>query len=779
MKRLKILAVVFVALATFACAGSQAFREATEEETLGHWDIAVLKYSRASDLDPANQTYRLALLRAKVKASQVHFEKGKIYRASGAPDLAVVELEQSVVLDPTNKYADTELRKAREEAARLFAERATETKLEGLKRKVRGQRARAPMLEPASDKPINLNFPTAKPIKQIYLALAASAGINVIFDPQLKDDNVAIVLNNIEFQKALETLMRQENHFYKIIDEKTILIAADNQQNRKIYEDLVLRTFYLSNGDLTEVSNAIRSLLQTTRISVNKGENSITLRDTADKVAIAERIVEQNDKQLAEVIVDVELLLINSDKMQDLGLILSSYEVGISLPAPTGSTTNLGAAVPDGQFTWSQLQKLNIGSVSFTVPSGATVRFIKNNTEAEVLAKPQLRISEGQKAQLIIGDKIPIPTTTFNTSTTSGSNIVPITSFQYQDVGIKIDVEPRVHHNKEVTMKLTVEASNLNGFVTVTAGQSQPIIGTRTITSNIRLKDGETNFLAGLLRRDKTATTTTIPFLGDLPIIGRLFTNRSTEFKNQDLLLTLTPHIIRIPDISEEDIIPVYVGTDSNISFQGSPRIESQGGPGPFDLQRQQPPPATRPAQPAPPAGTPGQNLAPPAFPNDAFRPSPPPAQPTPVPQPPPGSASLESTAAASPSASAESSAAVAAAAQQPQAVFSFEPSFVSLAPGQQRSLVLRAAGDTLTSESLVLRFDPEVVAVTRARPILTVTGVIDAQVDRGSVVIQLPAGTPLSGTRAIVEVTVVGVAPGRATLSVDGTGVSAAVEVR
>ena len=348
MKRLKILTVLAAALATFACAGSQSFREANEEEILGHWDIAVLKYSRAADLDPTNESYRLALIRAKVKASQVHFEKGKIYRASGAPDLAVVELEQSVVLDPTNKYADTELRKARDEAARLAAERAGESKLDALKRKMRGQRAHAPLLEPASDKPINLNFPTAKPIKQIYLALAASAGINVIFDPQLKDDNVAIVLNNIEFQKALETLMRQENHFYKIIDEKTILIAADNQQNRKIYEDLVLRTFFLSNGDLTEVSNAIRSLLQTTRISVNKGENSITLRDTADKVAIAERIVEQNDKQLAEVIVDVELLLINSDKMQDLGLILSSYEVGISLPAPTGATTNLGAGGPGG-----------------------------------------------------------------------------------------------------------------------------------------------------------------------------------------------------------------------------------------------------------------------------------------------------------------------------------------------------------------------------------------------------------------------------------------------
>jgi general secretion pathway protein D len=756
---LKVLTILGAALATFACAGSQSFREAREEETLGHWDVAVLKYGRAADLDPTNESYRMALARARSRASQVHFEKGKIYRSSGAPDLAVVELEQAVVLDPTNKYAETELRKAREEAAKLLAERSGETKLEGMKRRARGQKARAPMLEPVSDKPINLNFPTAKPIKQIYLALAASAGINVIFDPQLKDDNISIVLNSIEFQKALETLMRQENHFYKVIDEKTIMIAADNPQNRKTYEDLVLRTFYLSNGDLTDVSNAIRQLLQTTRISVNKAENSITLRDTADKVAIAERIVEQNDKQLAEVIVDVELLLINSDKMQDLGLILSSYSISAALTPPkTG-------------FQWSDLQKLNINSLTFTIPNSATVNFIKNNTQAEVLARPSLRISEGQKAQLIIGDKVPIPTTTFNTGTTVGGNIVPITSFQYQDVGIKIDVEPRVHHNKEVTMKLTVEASNLNGSVTLQAGQSQPIIGTRTITSNIRLKDGETSFLAGLLRRDKTQSTTTIPFLGDIPIIGRLFTNRSTEVKNQDLMLTLTPHIIRIPDISEEDLAPVYVGTDSNISYQGSPRIESPATSGPFDFQRQQPAPARAPA--TQPTGPQPQNLVP-----DAFRPSPPPPQPQ-VPQteirPPGGSASLESTAvSASVSASAET-------APASETVFSFEPAIVSVARGQQVTILLRGAGDTLTRDSIVVTFDPSVAAITRARPVLTVNGVADAHIERGRVIVQLPAGTPLKGTRAIAEITILGVAPGRAILSVEGAGAgaSAAVEVK
>lgn len=761
MKPLKILSLLLLLAAT-GCTGSLAFRDAREEETLGHWDLAVLKYSRALDLDPTNVRYKISLARAKINASRFHFEKGKLYRSAGQPDLAAVELEQGFVLDPTNKYAETELRKAREDAAKAAAERGGESSMQAAKRKTRGMRARAPMLEPASDRPINLNFPQPKPIKQIYQSLASAAGINVIFDPQLKDDNVSIVLTNIDFQKALETLLRQENHFYKTIDEKTMLIAADNPQNRKTYEDLVIRTFFLSNGDVTEVSNALRSLLQTTRISINKAENSITLRDTADKVAIAEKIIEQNDKQLAEVVVDVELLQIDVNKTQDLGLLLSSYASNATLVAPaTPGNNNFGAPVPAGSFTWDQLKQISLRSFGFTIPS-LTYSFLKNNTDAELLAKPQLRISEGQKAQLIIGDKIPIPTTTFNTGTTIGGNIVPVTSFQYQDVGIKIDVEPRVHHNKEITMKLTVEVSNLNGFVTVQAGQNQPIIGTRTISSNIRLKDGETNFLAGLLRNDKSHNTDTIPFLGDIPILGRLFSKKNTTNKTSDLVLTLTPHIIRIPDVTEEDLTPIYVGTDANISFQGTPRIESPAGAGPFDFGRQPPVPRTVPPAATTPAPT---NLVPGGMPSDPFRPAP---RPTP---PPPG--------AAFPRAAQE------VVDSPANLIFDFDPVSLSLAPGQQKWVLVRAAGgQTLSNTSLAIRFDPAVAAAIAVRAILAEGGVADARIESGLILVDIPSTISLSGTQAIAEILLQGIAPGNGALSFEkapaGASLSqATVEVR
>jgi general secretion pathway protein D len=731
------------------CTGSRAYREAREEETLQHWDLAVLKYSRAVQLDPEEPHYKVALARARLKASQFHFEKGKLYRSSSRPELAVVELEQAVLLDPTNQYAEVELRKAREDADKAIAERTGETRLESLKRQVRGARAKMPILEPASDHPINLNFPQPKPVKQIYKALADAAGINVIFDPQLKDENVTIVLTNMEFQRALETLMRQENHFYKVIDDRTILVAADTPANRKTYEDLVIRTFFLSNADVTEVANSLRSLLQTTRISVNKAENSITLRDTADKVAIAERIVEQNDKQLAEVVVDVELLQLNTTKTQDLGVLLSAYESKASLIAP-GGKNDFGADVPEGNFTWDQLKDISIRSFGFTLPS-ITYSFIKNNTDAELLAKPQLRISEGQKAQLVIGDRVPIPTTTFNTGTTVGGNIVPVTSFQYQDVGIKIEVEPRVHHNKEVTLKLTIEVSNLNGFVEVQAGQRQPIIGTRTIASSIRLKDGETNLLAGLFRTDKSATTNSVPFLGDIPILGRLFSKKATTDGQTDLVLTLTPHIIRIPDVTAEDLEPVYVGTDSNISFQNTPRIESPGAQGPFDFSGRSTPPAPRGvAAPNAPVVTPApQILVPGGMPNDPFRPNPRdaiPPQPTPVP---PGTVPQSNQ----------------------SVIFDFDPPSVAIAPGEQRTMIVRATGENASAAGKVeVRFDPAVAAVVAVRPLAVGNGVAEGRVEGNRVILDLPSTLGLTGTQSLAEITIRGIAPGSSKLSFENS---------
>jgi general secretion pathway protein D len=663
-----------------ACSNHSNYRQGEIASQLGHWDDAVLYYMKALNGDPGNITYRADLLRAKIKSSQEHFEKGKEYEKAGVVERAMLEYQQAVQLDPTNQYAQAQLEHAHREYLAEKQGHGVET-IQQMKEKSRGTRPQPPTLNPRSDKPISLEFPQPVSLFSIYRALGDAFGINILFDPNLRDQELAVTLRDVTAQAALETLMRSSGQFYKVMDEHSIIVAADTPQNRRTYEDLVIQTFFLSNAEVKDMLTILRSLIDARKIATNEQLNAIILRDTADKVKVAERIIEANDKSKAEVVVDIELLQINTQRLRDLGVSLSSYSVGQQLSFPSTTATSSGAAggtatttttTPSG-VSLSNLRFINQSNWFLTLPS-FVYNFIKQNTDAQLLAKPQLRISEGEKANLVIGDRVPIPLTTFNTQNAGATGgIVPITSFQYQDVGIKIEIEPRVHHNQEVTLKLKIEVSNLNGSVSGSNGDSQPIIGTRMIDSVIRLQDGETNFLAGLIRTDESNTDKGFPGLSEIPIIGRLFSDKNTQGSRTDVILTLTPHIVRNAEITAEDLLPIWVGTEQNITFRGgSPRVESETNEGPFDTNEGTPeeiqdairrrlqrlPRGLRPGEtgdatgaavgaggnpalsgqaPAPPPG--GVNLVPVAPPASIFQPTTPPATPTPQPdeQPPGG----------------------------------------------------------------------------------------------------------------------------------------------
>jgi general secretion pathway protein D len=565
--------VAVVLLATAGCTSYRAARRAEIATQLGNWDEAVLYYMEALEQDPTNISHRAALLRAQVEASRLHFEKGRQFHEAGVLERALVELQQAVQLDSSNQYAQVELQKVRDEIRTTREARATGVTVEELKERTRGSRPQPPLLNPKSDEPISLEFPEMTPVKSIYQALAKAFGLNVLFDPNLRDQEITITLKDVTAQDALEILMRASGHFYKVVDEQTIIIAADTPQNRRTYEDLVIQVFFLSNADVKDVLTILRSLIGAKQLAMNEQLNAIILRDTADKVKVAERIIETIDKAKAEVVVDVELLQLNTNKIRELGAQLESYSV----------TQALDLGGEDVPLRFSELEFLNANNWTLTIPN-FIYNFVKTNTDAQLLAKPKLRISEGEQARLVIGDRVPIPVTSFNTANTVGGNIVPITSFQYQDVGITIQIQPRIHHNREVTLDLTVEVSQVSGSVSGgTGGASQPIIGTRTIESTIRLKDGETNFLAGLIRSDDADTENGLPGLSEIPVLGRLFSNNRTESRRTDVILTLTPHIVRLPDITEEDLLPIWVGTEANITFRGgSPQVESNIE-GPFD----------------------------------------------------------------------------------------------------------------------------------------------------------------------------------------------------
>ncbi len=621
--------VAAAAIAVAGCTSYQLIRQAERAEASQQWDEAVAHYIDLLDRDPGNVRWRSALLRARMRASQDHFTIGRRYLDAGSPERALVEYERAVELDPTNQYAQVERDKVRDHLA-TAAKNAEPPTLDELKQKARNATAQPPVLNPRSRTPISLDFPQPQSLFAIYRALGKAFGINIMFDPQLRDQDMAIELRDVTAQTALETLMRTAGHFYKVIDEQTILIAQDNQQNRRTYEDLVIQTFYLSNAQVKDAVQLLRSLISSRNLATNEQLNAVTIRDTADKVKIAQKIIETIDKARSEVVVDVELLQVSTSKLRELGVSLSNYQVT--------QTLDLGKDVP---IRVSDLNHLTQNSWALTVPS-IIYDFLKTNSDAQLLAKPQIRITEGEKAKVRIGDQVPLPTTTFNTSNTVGGNVVPITSFTYKDVGINIDLEPRVHHNKEVTLKLQVEVSQITGYQDAGGGQKQPIIGTRLIESTIRLKDGETNFLAGLIRTDESNGETGIPGLSDIPVLGKLFGKTSVDMRRTDLMLTITPHIIRTADVTEEDLLPIWVGTESNMTFRGgSPQIES-GAEGPFEApaesapqEQEKPDGATA----APPAGVNLTPSAPPASPFASPAPEaaePPPAEPV---EPPPAAA--------------------------------------------------------------------------------------------------------------------------------------------
>ncbi|MDX1644961.1 MAG: hypothetical protein R3244_11450 [Thermoanaerobaculia bacterium] len=487
----RLFVVALLTALVVGCASQGTYRMAQLAEQEGDWDQAVVRYLELVEKEPDNISYRAALLRAKIRASQMHFERGKQYRDTGVLDQALIEFQQAVQLDTTNQYAQVELRKVREQLA-AASDGAELRSLAELTEDVR--RRQPPTLSPRSVEPISMDFPEPVSVKSIYRALGKAFGINIIFDPNLRDQEIAITLQDVVAQDALEILMRSAGHFYKVLDEHTILIAADTPQNRRAYEDLVIQTFFLSNAQPKETFNMLRQLVGAKNIATNEELNAIVMRDTADRVKVAERIIATNDKARGEVVVDVELLQINTNKLLDLGVSLSEYQVIQSLePTP---------------IQLSELEFLNQSNWMLTLPS-FIYDFVKNSSGAELLARPQLRISDGEQASLHIGEQVPIPVTTFNTANTIGGNIVPVTSFSYQDVGIRIELETRIHHNQEVTLDIHVEVSQISGNVEGSQGAVQPIIGSKASAGDRRTSTrrvGIRKLLEGCGRKPRSMT---------------------------------------------------------------------------------------------------------------------------------------------------------------------------------------------------------------------------------------------------------------------------------
>jgi general secretion pathway protein D len=545
-------AALFAALLLTGCATTSTYRAGERAERAQDYDLAVVEYAKAVRANPDDRTMRLALDRAKIRASQDHYFRGRRLAAAERHEDALVELQLAAELNPAAADVDTALREARRKLrTKLAVSREGKTELQAL---IERSQDLAP---PGLDLPVAVKLPDSLVFsnassRMVFMALGRLAGVSLVFDPAFRDAPISLDLRNLSLEEALESVTASTRTFYRVTARQTITIIPDTPPKRREYEELIVRTFYLSNADLKEVIDLLRVVLDVRQISPITATNAIALKDTPERIAAAGRLIAAIDKARPEVVIDVELLEVDRFRLRDYGLELASSG---EVPGVAGSAT----IVPADQ-TLQSLRSLTQANIALSGLPGLYYRLLKNDSNTRTLANPQLRTSEGLTAQARFGERVPVPVTQFAPIATGGVNQQPITSFQYEPIGVNIDITPRTHHDDEVSLALKVSVSNQSG----TGFGGLPTFGNREVTTTIRLKDGETNMLAGLIRDDERTTLSGTPGLSDLPIIGRLFASQHKEARQTDIILTLTPHIVRVLDLSESDLRPLRLGRDAS-----------------------------------------------------------------------------------------------------------------------------------------------------------------------------------------------------------------------
>jgi len=605
-----ILLVVAISLSAAASANS-LFKKGKDAEARQNYEQAYEYYKQAYDLKPKDLAYRAAYERLRFYAGASHVKRGQLLRDSGKLDEALAEFQKAVEVDPSSPIAQQEIRRTQQmiDAAKAPGPKAAAPAPSGLQQRV--QEAQGPVeLAAISNIPITLKL--TEDTKVIYETVGKLAGINVLFDPDYTSRRVKIELNGVTLEQALQIIALESKTFWRPVTPNTIFVASDTPAKRKDVEQSVIKTFYLANlsqpTELQDVVNALRQILEISRIQPLPSQGALVVRGTPDQIALAEKLVGDLDKARSEVIVDVAVMQVSRDKARTLGInpptsatVALQNNINTTTPATTtgGTTTTTGnTGSTSGSANQINLNRLgNLNATDFTVtinPATATALF--NDSTTKIIQNPQIRAVDGQKASLKIGDRVPVATGSFQPGI-GGVGINPLvnTQFQYLDVGVNIDITPRVHAAREVTLKISMDISNVTGQSNI-GGISQPIIGQRKIEHEIRLKEGEVNLLGGMLEDSTTKSLSGIPGLSQIPILRYLFGQTNTEHRENEIVFALIPHIVRSQDLSELNQRALQVGTASAIELRRVSRPAPGDGGAPT-----QPTPTPPPAQPAPP----------------------------------------------------------------------------------------------------------------------------------------------------------------------------------
>jgi general secretion pathway protein D len=648
-RRLAVLLAIVGCLAAPAAArtrkGDKFLAQGAAAEARKEWDSALDFYEKALGEDPADPGYQLAVHHTRFQASEFHVNQGLKLRKDGKLAEALLQFEKAYGIDPSSSVAEQEIKTTRQMMEReskkgadsdtrsltpsQLAKRNTEERLDTL--------LPVPELRALNQQPITLKM-NNQPPKVLFETLGKLAGINVLFDQEFKgNEKQTVDLTGATLDEALNYLSVITKAFWKPLSSNTIFVTQDTTTKRRDYEEQVMKVFYLTNvttpQELQEIVTAVRSVADIQRLFVYNAQNAIIARGEADRIALAEKIIHDLDKPKSEVVVDVLVLQTSSDMTRTLGAALNSLSLPVnfaprtsittpssstttSTSTPTTSSTTTTPVTTTGTSTTSTtasiplayIGKINTEDFSTVLPSGM-LQAVLSDSGTRVLQSPEIRSVDNQKATLKVGQKEPIASGSFQPGI-GGVGINPLvnTQFTFIDVGVNVDLTPKVHDNGEISMHVEVEISSVVGNVNL-GGIQQPIISQEKVIHDIRMKDGEVNLLGGLRQSQDSTTVSGIPGLSSIPVIKWLFSSKTVNKTSQELLIALIPHIVRRPDYTEEEVRGIAVGNATVVKLNYAPRPSTEPAP----------PKGTLPAPPGTPTNplvtSPSSSVNPPAEP--------------------------------------------------------------------------------------------------------------------------------------------------------------------
>ena len=581
---LRIVTLVMIGALLAGCGASRSYGRGESAARAGNWDVAVEQFRQALQEDPDNIEYRLALERSMLSASVAHLDQARLFEARGQLGDALREYRRASEFDPPNR-----------QVAAKAAEIERRIRDESEANRPRPLAPPRPGTAPAPLANLNVTVPTLRfpqaSLRDVLNTLAEAGGIDVTYERDFQDRTVSVNLQMLTLGDALQQVLSSNQFFYKVVNQRTILVIPDNPQKRAQYDEQVVQTFYLSHSDSAEISAFVNNILripgaqqaQAPTVFPNKTNNSITARASASMMPLVQRLVEMQDTPRAEILVDVQIMEVSKSRTKDFGLNLSDYAVqGVFSPEvdPRGADGSLTSPA----FNANTISRgISASDFYLAVPS-AVVRFLETDQRTKVMAKPQLRGAEGSELKFNLGEEIPVLSTAFTPIAGGGSNVNPLTSYTYRQVGIILEMTPRVTYENEIVLDLYLENSALGPPVDV-AGQSIPRFTSRKVTTKLRLREGESTLLAGLLADDERTGAAGFPGLLNIPVIRQLFAANKNTTQQTDIVMLLTPRIVRTHELTADDVAPLFIGTQNNLGITGPPPLIAVGGEPPAPAQ--------------------------------------------------------------------------------------------------------------------------------------------------------------------------------------------------